>query len=95
MLGFSCETHSQNIIENSYSILNSIPQDYEVNILSVNNSHVYTVSGLIFKARANQMQNVQCGKLSMEYDYLIFSLLADLDRIVEHCMNVSILILNN
>ena len=30
--------------ENSYSILNSIPQDYEVNILSVNNSHVYTLA---------------------------------------------------
>ena len=52
------------------------------------------VSELLFKARANQMQNVQCGKLSMEYDHLIFSLLADLDRIVEHCMNVSTLILN-
>lgn len=52
------------------------------------------VSELIFKARANQMQNVQCGKLSMDYDYLIFNLLADLDRIVEHCMNVSGLLLN-
>lgn len=52
------------------------------------------VSELIFKARANQMQNVQCGKLSMDYDYLIFNLLADLDRIVEHCMNVSTLLLN-
>ena len=30
--------------ENTYSILNSIPQDYEVNLLSINSSHVYTLA---------------------------------------------------
>ena len=30
--------------ENTYSILNSIPQDYELNLLSVNNSHTYSLS---------------------------------------------------
>ena len=30
--------------KNSYSILNSIKTDYEINILSPNNSHVYTLA---------------------------------------------------
>jgi Na+/phosphate symporter len=46
------------------------------------------IDDLIFKARNKHIQNIQYGKLPMEFDYMILNLFTDLDRTTEHCMNV-------
>ena len=51
------------------------------------------IDDLIFKARNKHIQNIQYGKLPMEFDYMILNLFTDLDRTSEHCMNVSLMIL--
>ena len=51
------------------------------------------ISDLIFKARNKHIQNIQYGKLPMEFDYMILNLFTDLDRTSEHCMNISWMIL--
>ena len=51
------------------------------------------IDDLIFKARNKHIQNVQYGKLPMEFDYLILNLFTDLNRTSEHCMNVSWMLL--
>ena len=51
------------------------------------------IDDLIFKARNKHIQNVQYGKLPMEFDYMILNLFTDLSRTAEHCMNVSWMIL--
>lgn len=51
------------------------------------------IDELIFKARNKHIQNVQYGNLPMEFDYMILNLFTDLDRVAEHCMNVSWMIL--
>lgn len=51
------------------------------------------IDDLIFKARNKHIQNVQYGKLPMEFDYMILNLFTDLNRTAEHCMNVSRMIL--
>ena len=51
------------------------------------------IDDLIFKARNKHIQNVQYGKLPMEFDYIILNLFTDLDRTSEHCMNVSYMII--
>ncbi len=51
------------------------------------------IDDLIFKARNKHIQNIQYGKLPMEFDYMILNLFTDLDRTTEHCMNVSWMIL--
>ncbi len=52
------------------------------------------IDDLIFKARNKHIQNIQYGKLPIEYDYMILNLFTDLDRTSEHCMNISWMILN-
>ena len=52
------------------------------------------IEDLIFKARSKHIQNVQYEKLPIEFDYMILNLFTDLDRITEHCMNISWMILN-
>ena len=61
----------------------------------IKNVEVYkqNIDDLIFKARNKHIQNVQYGKLPMEFDYMILNLFTDLDRTSEHCMNVSWMIL--
>ena len=51
------------------------------------------IDTLIFKARNQHIQNVQYGKLPMEFDYMILNLFTDLGRTAEHCLNVSKMIL--
>lgn len=51
------------------------------------------IDDLIFKARNKHIQNVQYGKLPMEFDYMILNLFTDLSRTAEHCMNISWMIL--
>lgn len=51
------------------------------------------IDDLIFKARNKHIQNIQYGKLPMEFDYMILNLFTDLDRASEHCMNVSLMII--
>ena len=51
------------------------------------------IDDLIFKARNKHIQNIQYGKLPMEFDYMILNLFTDLDRTSEHCMNISWMIL--
>ena len=51
------------------------------------------INDLIFNARNKHIQNVQYGKLPMEFDYMILNLFTDLDRVSEHCMNVTWMIL--
>ena len=51
------------------------------------------IDDLIFKARNKHIQNIQYGKLPMEFDYMILNLFTDLNRVTEHCMNVSWMIL--
>ena len=51
------------------------------------------IDDLIFKARNKHIQNVQYGKLPVEFDYMILNLFTDLSRTAEHCMNVSWMIL--
>lgn len=51
------------------------------------------IDDLIFKARNKHIQNVQYGKLPMEFDYMILNLFTDLCRTAEHCMNISWMIL--
>ena len=51
------------------------------------------ISDLLFKARNKHIQNIQYGKLPMEFDYMILNLFTDLDRTSEHCMNISWMIL--
>lgn len=51
------------------------------------------IDDLIFKARNKHIQNVQYGKLPMEFDYMILNLFTDLNRTAEHCINVSWMIL--
>ena len=46
------------------------------------------IDDLIFKARNQHIQNVQYGKLPMEFDYMILNLFTDLSRTAEHCLNV-------
>lgn len=53
------------------------------------------IDELIFKARNKHIQNIQYGKLPMEFDYLILNLFTDLDRISEHCMNVCLMFLRD
>ena len=47
------------------------------------------IDDLIFKARNKHIQNIQYGKLPMEFDYMILNLFTDLDRTTEHCMNIN------
>lgn len=51
------------------------------------------IDELIFKARNKHIQNVQYGKLPMEYDYMILNLFTDLARCAEHCKNVAKMII--
>ncbi len=51
------------------------------------------IDDLIFKARNKHIQNVQYGKLPVEFDYMILNLFTDLSRSAEHCMNISWMIL--
>ena len=51
------------------------------------------IDDLIFKSRNKHIQNVQIGKLPLEFDYLILNLFTDLDRVAEHCLNVTLMIL--
>ena len=62
----------------------------------INKVEIYkqNIDELIFKARNKHIQNVQYGKLPMEFDYIILNLFTDLDRTSEHCMNVSSMIVN-
>ena len=55
--------------------------------------HRKNIEELIFKARNNHIQNVQCGKLPIEFDYMILNLFRDLNRTVEHCAKTSKLFL--
>ncbi len=59
------------------------------------NVEVYkqNITDLIFKARNKHIQNIQYGKLPMEFDYIILNLFTDLDRTSEHCLNISRMIL--
>ena len=50
------------------------------------------IDDLIFNARNKHIQNVQYGKLPMEFDYMILNLFTDLNRTAEHCLNVSLMI---
>ena len=46
-----------------------------------------------FNARNKHIHNIQYGIHPMEFDYMILNLFTDMDRISEHCMNVSLMIL--
>ena len=63
-----------------------VTSDFEL----IKNVEVYkqNIDDLIFKARNKHIQNVQYGKLPMEFDYMILNLFTDLDRTAEHCLNV-------
>ena len=52
------------------------------------------IDDLIFNARNKHIQNVQYGKLPMEFDYMILNLFAELGITAEHCMNVCRMIIN-
>ena len=56
-------------------------------------SYKQKINDLIFQARNKHIQNVQYGKLPMEFDYMILNLFTDLSRTAEHCSNVSEMIL--
>ena len=51
------------------------------------------IDELIFKARNKHIQNVQYGKLPIEYDYMILNLFTDLARCAEHCKNIAKMII--
>ena len=51
------------------------------------------IADLIFNARNKHIHNIQYGIHPMEFDYMILNLFTDMDRISEHCMNVSLMIL--
>lgn len=51
------------------------------------------IDDLIFNARNKHIQNIQYGKLPMEFDYIILNLFTNLSRTAEHCMNISLMIL--
>ena len=51
------------------------------------------IDELIYKARNKHIQNVQYGKLPMEYDYMILNLFTDLSRTAEHCKHVAKMII--
>ena len=51
------------------------------------------IDELIFQARNKHIQNVQYGKLPMEYDYMILNLFTDLSRTAEHCKHVAKMII--
>ena len=63
-----------------------VTSDFEL----IKNVEVYkqNIDDLIFKARNKHIQNVQYGKLPMEFDYMILNLFTDLNRTAEHCLNV-------
>lgn len=51
------------------------------------------IDDLIYKARHKHIQNVQNGKLAIEFDYIILNLFTNLNRTAEHCQNISLMIL--
>lgn len=78
------------MIRATQELLNS-PTDDLVSKVEI---YKQNISELLFKARNKHIQNIQYGKLPMEFDYMILNLFTDLDRTTEHCMNVSLMIKN-
>ena len=67
--------------------------NYDIELAVEIKNYREQIDELIFKARNKHIQNVQYGKLPMEYDYMILNLFTDLSRCAEHCKNVAKMII--